>query len=262
MANEDLTSSANGNWCLIESDPGVFTELIRGFGTDREHLRCLGKLMDYFENIYVKVITNACATQAIINILMNINDQNIQLGETLLTFKSFVEDFDSTMKGLSLSTSQQIRTVHNSFSSYQMFEFEDKVSKKPDDVYHFVGYLPVNGVLYELDGLKEGPIDHGKIPGGTAWIDFARPILEKRMNQRIDGNFNLMAVVPNRLSIYQKQWEQMKASKNVSVSQTHIYTRLVKCQVKEAKIKAQVDKEWVNETLLVIYLAHLFILIF
>lgn len=43
-----------------------------------------------------------------------------------------------------------------------MFEFDDKLPQKDENVYHFVAYVPINGKLYELDGLRDGPIDLGE----------------------------------------------------------------------------------------------------
>jgi len=44
-----------------------------------------------------------------------------------------------------------------------MFEFDAKLPQKDENVYHFVAYVPINGKLYELDGLRDGPIDLGKL---------------------------------------------------------------------------------------------------
>ncbi|XP_052091497.1 ubiquitin carboxyl-terminal hydrolase isozyme L5-like [Mytilus californianus] len=234
-------ASSAGDWCLIESDPGVFTELIRGFGCKGVQVEEIWSLdPDSFTNLkpvhglvflfkwqpesepqgtivqdsrlekifFAKqVINNACATQAILSILLNCEPEALELGETLTGFKEFVQSFEPGLRGLTLSNSDVIRQVHNSFSRQQMFEFDEKQAKKDDDVFHFVGYLPIAGRLYELDGLKDGPVDLGAIPADADWLNLVRPVLEKRMQKYSTDeiHFNLMAVVSDRKTLYEKK---------------------------------------------------------
>ncbi|NXY86449.1 UCHL5 hydrolase, partial [Alcedo cyanopectus] len=214
--------SSAGEWCLMESDPGVFTELIKGFGCrgaqveeiwslepeNFEKLKPVHGLIFLFkwqpgeepagsvvqdsrlDTIFFakQVINNACATQAIVSVLLNCAHQDIHLGETLSEFKDFSQSFDAAMKGLALSNSEVIRQVHNSFARQQMFEFDAKSSAKEEDAFHFVSYVPVNGRLYELDGLREGPIDLGAC-NQDDWISAVRPVIEKRIQNTVTMHF-------------------------------------------------------------------------
>ena len=64
------------------------------------------------------MINNACATQAILSVLLNCKHSDISLGPNLEEFKNFCQSFDANMRGLALSNSDVIREVHNSFSRY------------------------------------------------------------------------------------------------------------------------------------------------
>lgn len=248
---------SSSDWCLIESDPGCFTELIRGFGVTNIVVEELYGLSEQnFENLHPiygmiflfkwqkaddskadivrdsrlerlffakQMINNACATQAILSILLNApmkksdkGDVGVELGETLQNFKEFTKDFDPTMKGLALSNSDVIRLVHNTFSRQQMFEFDAKVAEKDDDVFHFISYIPFEGRLYELDGLREGPVDLGVIPDGSDWIQTARPVIEKRMQQYSNDEiqFNLMAVVGDKMPQYKQKLAELEQQLN------------------------------------------------
>ncbi|XP_050539821.1 ubiquitin carboxyl-terminal hydrolase isozyme L5 [Daktulosphaira vitifoliae] len=236
--------SDTAGWCLIESDPGVFTELIRELGVTGAQVEELwtldNSLFDSIKPVHgliflfrwigddqpdgpivkdsridkiffaQQVINNACATQAILSVLLNCRHPSIDLGSTLNEFKEFSQKFDANMKGLTLSNSQKIRSVHNSFGrSGSIFEFDDsaKPKSKEDEAYHFVAIVPIDGRLYELDGLKEGPIDLGPIKPNTDWIEVAKPFIEKRINKYKEGevHFNLMAVVSDRKLILEQR---------------------------------------------------------
>ena len=184
-------------WCTIESDPGVFTELIKNIGVKgvqveeildldtlevgNEQVFGLIFLFKYIpnsgytpnilshwdEDLYFakQVIVNACATQAILAILMN-NADKISLGETLSDLKAFSLQMDPYMKGLAISNCEKIKEEHNKFSRPEPFVFtKTSEGTEKNDVFHFVGYIHFKNSIHEIDGLKEGHNRHFELEG-------------------------------------------------------------------------------------------------
>jgi len=156
----------------------------------------------YFAN---QTVNNACATQALIQILLN--KDGVEVGPELSMLKEFTAEMPADMRGEAISNSESIREAHNSFS-HQGFVQVDDPNQKEGDAFHFVGYIEKNGRLIELDGLQKGPIDHGEI-GAAGWLPKAREVMEKRMGEYTAGadgkteiRFNLMAMVKERKVVY------------------------------------------------------------
>lgn len=240
------------DWCTIESDPGVFTSLceeigVKGiefeeiYGLDAEAFAPLDrdkvfglvflfkwkKEADAAERPTVEaadhgiffaqqVIQNACATQAILNILLNAPQGKIERGKTLTELQEFSGALDSQMKGLAIGNSEAIRIAHNSFRQQSSFEIVQDDDDKKGDAFHFVGYVCVENKVYELDGLKQGPVLIGDAPQGGAWFETARVELQRRIEtytqkaaaaggeDTMELRFNLMAICTSKLAEAEK----------------------------------------------------------
>lgn len=152
-----------------------------------------------------QVTTNACATQAILSVILNQGDK-IELGSTLSEFKDFTASFPPSLKGVAISSSEPIKKAHNAFGRTDAFLNDGKYISRhsaSEDVFHFVAYIPQDGTVYELDGLQEGPIVVGKLSDDdktnqpTKWLSVAREAIQKRM-QGDAIKFNLMAVIKDK----------------------------------------------------------------
>ena len=73
-------------------------------------------MSDYDPNLFFanQVITNACATQAILSILMNCPD--IEIGSELDNLRSFCMGMGPKDMGYTIGNSEVIKAAHNSFA--------------------------------------------------------------------------------------------------------------------------------------------------
>lgn len=51
------------------------------------------------------------------------------------------------------------------------------------EAYHFVSFVPINGHLFELDGLKPYPTDHGPWALDEDWTEKFRRVMAERLGR-------------------------------------------------------------------------------
>lgn len=274
---------------VIESDPGVFTTLVRKLGISGlevvelyaiepwavENLNPHGLIFCFlwrkdthragdFEDPAAEQVwfanqlsDDSCASLAILNVLLNCPECNV--GQDLIDFKTDTQKMSSVMKGLAISNSRFVRDAHNSLSRpadlrgalnaiatttvEEHKASQSKINKPPpakrrkitasinarvsqqkatasetqEEVYHFIGYVPAHGKVWELDGLKSGPLEVGELPEDStaeSWMDVVRPALRMKMEKyggdaggEANIRFNLLALVDDRYQVASDEYE-------------------------------------------------------
>ncbi|ORX59284.1 hypothetical protein BCR36DRAFT_343240 [Piromyces finnis] len=126
---------------------------------ENERIKKTGQIVSkniYFSN---QTIPNACGTMAILHSLLN-NTELVDIGDGILRkIYDETKDLSPIEKAKYLEESKDLASVHYEYS----VQGQTNVGEAEDNVdLHFICFIQKDGDLYELDGRKEFPINHGK----------------------------------------------------------------------------------------------------
>jgi ubiquitin carboxyl-terminal hydrolase L5 len=81
------------------------------------------------------------------------------------------------------------------------------------DQYHFLSYVPYQGRVWEMDGLKSAPLECAELDSEEPWLEAVRPALRGRieaLSRAGDIRFNLLAIVPCAYQAKMREFELVK----------------------------------------------------
>lgn len=134
------------------------------------------------------------------------------------------------MQGLAIGNTPELARAHNSHAVPQppraSCDRNDRnasftaSSRYSAEAFHFVSYVPIQGRLFELDGLKPYPIDHGPWSENEEWTELFRRVILDRIGSATSGGepyhdirFSLMVVVPDKRTVLSQRIRLLKTNK-------------------------------------------------
>eukprot|EP00729_Bicosta_minor_P008253 gene8253-25644_t len=204
--------ASNDRWLPLESNPDVMNKFIHGMGVPADHAFCdiygtdealLGMVpqpckavlllfpsqtqtahkaaeaehiekdgQDVAEGLFYmdQTIGNACGTIGLLHAIAN-NTDTIALGDGFL--KTFIEETKTLSpeeRGAKLEGNEGITEAHEVSA-----QEGQTAAPEPEEqvLLHFICFTKVDGTLYELDGCKATPINHGSTTDDTFLKDAA-----------------------------------------------------------------------------------------
>ncbi|XP_011495337.1 PREDICTED: ubiquitin carboxyl-terminal hydrolase isozyme L3 [Ceratosolen solmsi marchali] len=148
------------------------------------------------DNVYhlVQYVSNACGTIALLHCVAN-NLDVIELADgDLKKFLDETKDLTSEKRGEKLVEAQGISSTHQDFAQ----EGQTEVPREDEKIiHHFVAFVEKDGLIYELDGRKPYPINHGPSSSETFLEDAARVCQEYMNHDPEEVRFTMIALVSN-----------------------------------------------------------------
>ena len=201
-----------------------------------------------------QVIPNSCATHALVSILLNC--PSLHLGVTLTELQEHTRGMSPDNKGLAIGNCPQLAFAHNSHAAPRARRRTERSAASAGmtgsrfssgETFHFVSYVPINGRLFELDGLRKFPLDHG--PVGEDWTDKLREVISQRLGIATGGEpyhdirFALMALVPDASSGLQRKLEMLKTNREIVVKALRQLLKIYYQRKMERKLASSQQKQ-------------------
>ncbi|XP_073229835.1 uncharacterized protein [Porites lutea] len=216
--------AANSGWLELESDPGLFSLLIEEFGVKGAQVEEIYDLSKPFRG----------PVYGFIFLFKWIEERRSRrkmqpLEEMFVEDENIVRDifFAQQNKGYVIGNLPELAMAHNKFARPEPKLLPEKTNAvstgRAMEAFHFVSYVPISGRLFELDGLKPYPIDHGPWGEHEEWTEKFRRVITDRLGIATGGEpyhdirYNLMAVVADRMITCEEKLKQLNGERETIV---------------------------------------------